>query len=129
MNATLTPGLCKFVIVFFDDILVFSPSLESHIVHLKQVFDWLQRDQWKLKQSKCSFAKQSISYLGHVISADGLSTDLAKVRVVADWPTPSSVKELRGFLGLAGYYRKFVRHFDIIAKPLTELLKKDQVFV
>lgn len=98
-------------------------------MHLKQVFDWLRRDQWKLKQSKCSFAKQSISYLGHVISANGLSTDLAKVRVVADWPTPSSVKELRGFLGLAGYYQKFVRHFGIIAKPLTELLKKDQVFV
>jgi hypothetical protein len=84
MNATLAPGLCKFVIIFFDDILVFSPSFESHVEHLKQVFDWLRRDQWKLKKSKCSFARQSISYLGHMISADGLSTDPVKVRAVAD---------------------------------------------
>lgn len=129
MNATLAPGLRKFVIVFFDDILVFSPSLEAHLLHLKQVFEWLRQDKWKLKQSKCNFAKQSISYLEHVISAQGLSTDPAKVRAVADWPVPANVKELRGFLGLAGYYRKFVRHFGILAKPLTELLKKDQVFV
>lgn len=129
MNVTLAPGLRKFVIVFFDDILVFSPTLESHIDHLRQVFLWLRRDQWKLKQSKCNFAKQSIAYLGHVISADGLSTDLAKVRAVVTWPIPANVKELRGFLGLAGYYRKFVRHFGILAKSLTELLKKDQVFV
>lgn len=129
MNVTLAPGLRKFVIVFFDDILVFSPTLESHIDHLRQVFLWLRRDQWKLKQSKCNFAKQSIAYLGHVISADGLSTDPAKVRAVATWPIPANVKELRGFLGLAGYYRKFVRHFGILAKSLTELLKKDQVFV
>jgi len=84
MNATLAPGLRKFVIVFFDDILVFSPSLESHVKHLQQVFDWLHHDQWRLKKSKCSFARQSISYLGHVISAAGLSTDPAKVQAVAD---------------------------------------------
>jgi hypothetical protein len=108
---------------------VFSPSFESHVEHLKQVFDWLWRDQWKLKKSKYSFARQSISYLGHMISADGLSTDPAKVRAVADWPVPSNIRELYGFLSLAGYYRKFVRHFGILAKPLTKLLKKDQVFV
>ena len=98
-------------------------------MHLQQVFDWLWRDQWKLKKSKCNFARQSISYLGHVISADGLSTNPTKVRAVADWPVSSNIRELRGFLGLAGYYRKFVRHFGILAKPLTELLKRDQVFV
>jgi len=73
--------------------------------------------------------QESISYLGHVITVVGLSTDPTKVQAVADWPTPSSVKDLHGFLGLAGYYQKFVRHFSIIAKPLTELLKKDQPFV
>jgi hypothetical protein len=125
MNATLTPDLRKFIVVFFDDNLVFNPTFESHVEHLKQVFDWLRRDQWKLKKSKCSFTQQSISYLGHVISVDGLSTDPTKVRAVADWPVPANVRELHGFLDLAGYYQKFVRHFGIIAKPLTELLKKD----
>ncbi|XP_066365145.1 uncharacterized protein [Miscanthus floridulus] len=129
MNATLAPRLRKFVIVFFDDILVFSPSLESHVKHLQQVFDWLRRDQWRLKKSKCGFARQSISYLGHMISAAGLSTDPAKVQAVVDWLVPSNIRELRGFLGLAGYYRKFVKHFGILAKPLIELLKKDKLFV
>jgi hypothetical protein len=128
MNSTLAPGLRKFVIVFFDDILVYSKTKEDHILHLQQVFEWLTKDQWKLKLSKCKFAQQSIAYLGHVISAQGLSTDPNKIHAIINWPTPKNVKEVRGFLGLAGYYRKFVRHFGIIAKPLTSLLCKDTPF-
>ena len=82
--------------------------------------------------SKCKFARESISYLGHVVSAAGVSIDSidpSTVQAIVDWPTPSSIKELRGFLGLAGYYRKFIHHFGILAKPLTDLLKKDQPFV
>lgn len=104
MNATLSPGLRKFVIVFLDDILVYSTSLEEHVHHLRQVFQQLANDQWKLKMSKCTFAQRSIAYLGHVVSAAGVATDLAKIQAIMDWPQPSSIKELRGFLGLAGYY-------------------------
>jgi hypothetical protein len=79
MNVTLAPGLRRFVLVFFDDILVYSRCLEEHVSHLRLVFEWLRRDQWKLKMSKCNFALQSIHYLGHVISGQGVATDPAKV--------------------------------------------------
>jgi hypothetical protein len=116
-------------LVFFDDILVFSPSYADHLNHLQLVFQQLHDHDWKIKLSKCEFAQRSITYLGHVISEAGVATDPQKVSAVVHWPAPSSVKELRGFLGLAGYYRKFVRNFGIIAKPLTELLKKNSVIL
>lgn len=115
--------------MFFDDILVYSPTLEQHLVDLEEVLKLLRRDHWQVKASKCSFAQQQISYLGHVISAQGVATEEDKIQSVQNWITPSNVKELRGFLGLAGYYRKFVRHFGLICKPLTTLLKKDTLFV
>jgi hypothetical protein len=82
MNCTLAPGLRKFVLVFFDDILVYSRTYEDHLIHLQQVFNWLQQDHWHLKLSKCKFSQQSISYLGHVISADVVSTDPSKVQAI-----------------------------------------------
>jgi hypothetical protein len=129
MNTTLAPYLRKFVLVFFDDILIYSKSWAEHLTHIKLVFDLLLRDQWKIKLSKCAFAQRQISYLGHIISEQGVGTDPIKISAIANWPTPSSVKELRSFLGLAGYYRKFVRNFGIISKLLTELLKKNVLFV
>lgn len=129
MNTTLAPGLHRFVIVFFDDILVYSHSFEDHLEHLASVFFWLSADQWKVKLSKCTFAQRSICYLGHVISEAGVATDLEKVRAITEWPAPNNIRSLRGFLGLAGYYRKFVRHFRIIARPLTNLLNKDTLFI
>lgn len=129
MNVTLQLGLRKSVVVFFDDILVYSRSYEEHLKHLALVFSWLAADKWCLKLTKCTFVQRSIAYLGHVISAEGLSTNPAKIKAIAEWPKPSNVKALRSFLGLAGYYRKFMRNFGIIAKPLTELLKKDVLFI
>jgi len=82
----------------------------------------------KLKMSKCEFAQRSISYLGHVITGSGVATNPEKISVVSSWPSPSSVHEVHSFLGLAGYYLKFVCHFGLIAKPLTELLRKNTVF-
>ena len=128
MNSTLAPFLRKFVLVFFDDILIYSRTYEDHIKHISQVLRLLSENHWKLKLSKCAFAQQSISYLGHIISGDGVSTDPAKISAVVNWPTPASVKDVCSFLGLAGYYRKFVRHFGLLAKPLTTLLHKHTVF-
>jgi hypothetical protein len=129
MNSTLKPLLHKCALVFFDDILVYSDTWEHHIQHLEQVLQLLFQDHWQVKLSKCTFAKQEIAYLGHIISRAGVATDLAKVEAVASWPTPITSKDLRGFLGLDGYYRKFVKNFGVIAKPLTTLLKKHVVFV
>jgi hypothetical protein len=129
MNRTLAPLLRSCVLVFFDDILVYSTTWEDHLHHLELVLNLLSQDRWQIKLSKCSFARQQISYLGHVVSHQGVATHPAKIDVVTSWPTPTNCKELRGFLGLAGYYRKFVRHFGILAKPLTTLLKKHTLFV
>jgi len=129
MNLTLAPLLRKCVIVFFDDILVFSPTYEQHLIDLRKVFELLQSEHWHIKLSKCRFAQQKLSYLGHIISSEGIATDPAKVEAIVTWPTPSNVSELRSFLGLAGFYRKFIRHFAVVAKPLTNLLKKGTYFI
>jgi hypothetical protein len=129
MNSTLQPVLRKFALVFFNDILVYSRTLDEHVEHLSVVLSLLQKDNWKVKLSKCTFATRSISYLGHVISATGVQTDPNKVTVVVNWPRPSNIKELCSFFGLAGYYRKFPPHFGIISQPLTLLLKKNTKFI
>lgn len=118
MNTTLSPVLRVCAVVFFDDILIFIHTYEDHITHLCQVLGLLQKDHWKVKFSKCSFAQRSISYLGFVISEQGVQTDPAKVVAVQTWPQPTNLKELRGFLGLSGYYRKFVRHYGMINHSL-----------
>jgi len=124
MNDVLRPFLRRFVLVFFDDILIYSDSLAAHLRHLRGVLQVFQQHQLFIKHSKCAFGVSSISYLGHIISADGVAMDPEKVQAVADWPQPRSARAVRGFLGLAGYYRKFVKNFDAIAAPLTALLKK-----
>jgi hypothetical protein len=128
MNTTLAPLLKKCVLVFFDDILIYSKTLIEHTTHLQQVLQLLAQDSWQVKLFKCSFAQRKVNYLGHVISEQGVSTDPVKIVAIQQWPSPGNVKQLRSFLGLAGYYRKFVLHFGIICKSLTELLKKHSLF-
>ena len=111
--------------VFFDDILIYSPSWTSHLQHVKAVLTVLREQQLRIKRSKCSFAASSVAYLGHIISAGGVAMDQSKVEVVTSWPQPRSARGLRGFLGLAGYYRRFIKDFGAIAAPLTQLLCKD----
>ncbi|XP_070661221.1 uncharacterized mitochondrial protein AtMg00860-like [Malus domestica] len=129
MYSILKPLLRKSVLIFFDDILVFNDSLDRHVSHLTAMFDILQLHQLQLKPSKCTFGQDSIAYLGHIISASGVQVDPSKIAAIMEWPMPTSLRGLRGFLGLAGYYCKFVRHFGFIAKPLTDLLKKDSFFL
>lgn len=128
MNTTLATVLRKFVLVFFDDILIYSPTITAHLEHLRQVLQLLSEHNWKVKLSKCSFAQQEISYLGHIIGSEGVSTDPKKIQDVVNWAVPNTVKKLRGFLGLAGYYRKFVKGFGEISKSLTQLLRKGVPF-
>ncbi|WVZ69652.1 hypothetical protein U9M48_018407 [Paspalum notatum var. saurae] len=125
MNDVLRPYLRRFVLVFFDDILIYSTSWVEHLQHISIVLHALRSHRIHLKRSKCSFGALSVTYLGHVISADGVAMDAAKVAAVATWPAPRAARGLRGFLGLAGYYRKFIRDFGVIAAPLTLLLRRD----
>lgn len=124
MNEVFQKNLRKNVLVFFDDILVYSKTFEEHLEHLREVLCKLRLHQLYAKESKCSFCQEQLEYLGHVISADGVATDPSKIQAMLDWPIPANIKQLRGFLGLTGYYRRFVRGYGIISKPLTELLKK-----
>ncbi|KAJ0800601.1 putative nucleotidyltransferase, Ribonuclease H [Helianthus annuus] len=125
MNAVFQKLLRKTVLIFFDDVLVYSKSLQQHLVDLREVLQLFRDNQLYAKRSKCSFAGSQIEYLGHVISKDGVSTDPSKIAAVQNWPVPTTVKQLRGFLGLTGYYRRFVSSYGSIAKPLTNLLQKD----
>jgi hypothetical protein len=125
MNDVLRPYLRKFALVFFDDILIYSSSWAEHLQHLAIALKAIRDHHLHLKRSKCSFGATSVAYLGHVISAAGVAMDADEVSAVESWPEPRSARALRGFLGLAGYYRKFIREFGIIAAPLTRLLRRD----
>ncbi|AQK92773.1 OSJNBa0059D20.8-like protein [Zea mays] len=125
MNDVLRPCLRRFVLVFFDDILIYSTSWAEHLQHVSIVLESLRAHHLHLKRSKCSFGATSVAYLGHVILEGGVAMDADKVAAVAFWPLPQSARGLRGFLGLAGYYRKFIKDFGLIIAPLTRLLWRD----
>jgi hypothetical protein len=124
---SITTIVC--VLVFFDDILIYSASYQEHLCHLQEVLQLLDQNEWKVKLSKCAFAQSEIHYLVHVISKKGVDTDETKITAIKDWPSPVDAKQLRIFLGLAGYYRIYVRNYASISKPLTILLHKHVPFV
>ncbi|MGH8486283.1 MAG: reverse transcriptase family protein, partial [Pseudomonas sp.] len=112
MQSIFRPWLDQFVIVFLDDILIYSKTLDEHREHIRQVLDVLRRNQLYGKLSKCEFFRSKISFLGHTLSADGKGMEEDKVQAIRDWPVPKNVPELRSFLGLAGYYQEFVRNYS-----------------
>ena len=112
-------------LLYLDDIIIFSKSFNEHIERLKTVFQRLREANLKLKPSKCSFLQKQVKYLGHIVSAEGIRTDPSKIEVLKNWPLPSNVKQVRQFLGFAGFYRRFVKDFSKIARPLHNLLRCD----
>ena len=124
MNELFKPYLSKLVLIFFEDILVYSISLQDHLHHLRLVFQVLLNNQLYAKKSKCSFGVKEVEYLGHIVSAEGVSVDKKKIQAILDWPVPKALRAWRGFLGLTGHYRKFIRGYSTLAAPLTSLKKK-----
>ena len=120
--------LDKFVVVFIDVILIYSKSHKEHEEHLHIVLQRLREHKLYAKFSKCEFWLEKVGFLGHVVSKEGIAVDPEKVSAVTEWEPPKNVGEIRSFLGLAGYYRRFIENFSKIAKPMTELLKKDKKF-
>ncbi|XP_076936783.1 uncharacterized protein LOC143604077 [Bidens hawaiensis] len=128
MNRVFREFLDKFVTVFIDDILIYSKSKAEHEDHLRIVLEILRKKKLYAKFSKCEFWLSKVAFLGHIVSAEGITMDPAKIEAVTNWPRPTSVSEVRSFLGLAGYYRRFVEGFSAIALPLTQLLRKGVKF-
>ncbi|KAL1191707.1 putative mitochondrial protein [Cardamine amara subsp. amara] len=128
MNHVLRSFLGIFVVVYFDDILVYSKNLEEHVNHLEAVLMVLRKDELYANLKKCTFCTDNLVFLDFVISADGIKVDEEKVRAVREWPSPKTVGEVRSFHGLAGFYRRFVKNFSTIAATLTEVIKKNVGF-
>ncbi|KAJ9536518.1 hypothetical protein OSB04_un000312 [Centaurea solstitialis] len=128
MNRVCKPYLDEFVIVFIDDILIYSKTAEEHGEHLRKVLEMLKREQLYAKFSKCEFWLKEVQFLGHIVTQEGIKVDPAKIEAIKDWESPKSPSEVRSFLGLAGYYRRFIEHFSTIATPLMALTKKDIKF-
>ena len=123
MNQILRPYIDKFVLVYLDDILIYSNSDEEHLEHLRLVFEALREYKLYAKPSKCTFNQQTVEFCGHLVGQGVTRVLDSKVKAIQEWPQPRNVQEVRQFYGLVNYYRRFIRHFSIIAAPLSDLFK------
>ncbi|MCQ7285351.1 reverse transcriptase family protein, partial [Salmonella enterica] len=121
MNRVYKPYLDKFVIVFIDDILIYSRTKAEHEQHLRTILELLKKEQLYAKFSKCEFWIREVQFLGHVVNENGIHVDPAKIEAIKNWNAPKTPTEVRQFLGLAGYYRRFIENFSKISQPLTSL--------
>ncbi|XP_057846650.2 uncharacterized protein LOC131056314 [Cryptomeria japonica] len=124
MNRIFQNQLRRFVLIFFDDILIYNKTWEDHLKHLEEVLSILESESLFAKASKCEFGMEELLYLGHIISAEGVKVDPEKIKAVVEWPPPENLTQLKGFLGLCGFYRRFVKGYSQNAAPLTDLTKK-----
>ena len=127
MNDVLRPVIGKFALVYLDDILIFSKNIAEHAEHLRAVLQLLREHELYAKMSKCTFAQPELEFLGHILGRDGLRVDPRKTAFVAEWPIPQDVSQLRSFLGMAIYFRKFIHHYAQRTLVLTRLLRKDRI--
>ncbi|CAI7785304.1 unnamed protein product [Closterium sp. NIES-54] len=128
MNHILRPLLDECVVVYLDDILIYSKNMKEHVDHLRKVFEILRKNKFYVKLSKSDFALKKVQFLGHMVSAEGVHVDPRKIEAVKKWKVPEKMKELQLFLGFTNYYNRFVPQYATIAAPLTDLLKKDTLF-
>jgi hypothetical protein len=128
MNEVLHPFIGKFVVVYFDDILIYNKYLDGHIEHLRVVFCALHEARLFANLEKCTFCTDQVAFLGYVVTPQGIVVDEAKIEAIKSWPIPAMLKQLRSFLGLVGFYQHFVRDFSTIATPLNDLIKKGVLF-
>ncbi|CAI7849176.1 unnamed protein product [Closterium sp. NIES-53] len=128
MNHILRPLLDECVVVYLDDILIYSKNMKEHVEHLRKVFEILRKNKFYVKLSKSDFALKKVQFLGHMVSAEGIHVDPRKIEAVKKWKVPENMKELQQFLGFTNYYNRFVPQYAKIAVPLTDLLKKDTPF-
>lgn len=129
MNDVFRPHLYKWVVIYLDDILIFSRTQEEHLTHLRAALEILRTNKLYAKRSKCEFLKDEVEYLGHVVKNGTVGMDPRKVEAVLNWERPSNIRGIRAFIGLASYYRKFIKDFSKIATPLTNLLRGKTPFI
>ncbi|KAJ4978086.1 hypothetical protein NE237_008866 [Protea cynaroides] len=128
MNKLFHPYLDRFVVIYLDDIVIYSHTLEEHVEHLKIVFKVLKHNQLYVKKEKCAFAQEEIMFLGHKVGGGTLAMDDSKVRAIKEWGVPTKVTELRSFLGLVNYYQRFIKGYSARVAPLMDLLKKNMAW-
>jgi hypothetical protein len=126
MNLVLALVLKNVLWYFFDDIFIYSKTLAAHVSHLQEVFHLLKKSKLFAKLSKCTFATNKVDYLGHIISSQGVATDPKKIESINKWPQPENVTQLRGFLGLISYHRRFIKNYEVFCRPLSDALRKDK---
>jgi len=126
MNQVLRPFIGKFVVVYFDDILIYSKHKEEHLEHLRQVLQTLHEQKLYANLKKCSFLTNEVTFLGYIIIAEGIRVDFSKVEAINGWPILKSIHDVKSFHGLASFYRRFIKNFSSIAAPLTDCINGDK---